>query len=223
MSDKAKPKFKSGERWEAGYWCSLRITYIGRFGFLLMMTMNVLASSAALCSDIIPVCKGLNNAPMRAGHGFVGGGSQDRSLSENTSPTAPPGLTAPAGIGMGLSTSQPTPSLPSRLKIAIHFILGRNNTQRRGLSLWSLRSTRHFSKWACSIRYSITAPMSSPMVDHISPQKYRSAVRINNARWTSGEIAATYEELPIWPVWVAVGLFAIFVVIVIWNTFFRVP
>jgi hypothetical protein len=32
---------------------------------------------------------------------------------------------------------------------------------------------------------------------------------------------AVHGTLPMWPVWIAVGLFAVFVGLVIWNTFFH--
>ena len=62
------------------------------------------------------------------------------------------------------------------------------------------------------------------IVDHIRPQKYPSALLTSNALWvSSGEIttAPDYSDsnLPAWPAWIVVGLFALFCILRAINVF----
>jgi hypothetical protein len=87
---------------------------------------------------------------------------------------------------------------------------------------------RVLTSWVCSrskgFTSSMIAPTSKMIVDHIRPQKYPSALLTSNALWvSSGEIttAPDYSDsnLPAWPAWIAVGLFALFCILRAINVF----
>ena len=77
------------------------------------------------------------------------------------------------------------------------------------------------------LKYSTIAPTSRINVDPTSHQKYTSAVCIKAALMESSvgsvdAISYSREELPLWPVWIAAGLFAVFLLLLMLSAF-RVP
>jgi hypothetical protein len=62
---------------------------------------------------------------------------------------------------------------------------------------------------------SITTPINRTMVDHIRPQNHLSALFISNAlaatsRESKTVLGCSDSDLPLWPVWLAIGLITLF-------------